>query len=202
MCHIESADSDEDGRSFSLQNLYLHKEIQDNRSEYLSAFYAIVVNWAKEGFPKGQTPFASFPEYAEIVGGMMMAANLGDCCQPFKSKYEVSGGGDLKAEAITELFRVCWEQLGNNEWVDKKAIYQCVRDMIRDGHEALHWFGPLYDTSNQAKFGRLVRTYKDRVVGGIRLLIDETDSNSTRHRFAFTKILIWILSMGLLVGLV
>ena len=53
----------------------------------------------------------------------MLAADLGDPCLPFKSAYDV--GGDLRTNAMTELFRVCHENLGD-AWAKKKQIYRCV----------------------------------------------------------------------------
>jgi hypothetical protein len=71
----------------------------------LSAIAALYRNWADKGFPPGQTPFTSYPKWAEVVGGVMVAAGLGDPCLPFEGEYK--GWGDLRTEAMTELFRVC-----------------------------------------------------------------------------------------------
>jgi hypothetical protein len=149
MRQIELAYFDENPNGRRFINKYLHKEIKNSRAEILSALNAIVVNWAKKGFPKGKTAFSSYPEWAEIVGGMMAAAELGDPCLPFKSGYEI--GGDLKTEAMTELFRVCHAAFGDNVWVEKPAIYKCVRNAAKD-NDALHWFGELgWDNSARTR---------------------------------------------------
>jgi hypothetical protein len=72
--------------------------------------------------------------WAEVVDGMMAAA-FRRLCLPFKSAYEV--GGDLKTEAMTELFRVCHAALGDNVWVEKPAICKCIRNSAKD-NDALH----------------------------------------------------------------
>jgi hypothetical protein len=183
MRQIELAYFDEDPNGRRFNNKYLHNEIKKNREETISALNAIVVNWANKGFPKGKTPFSSYPEWAEIVGGMMIAANLGDPCLPFKSTYEV--GGDLKLEAMGELFRLCHAAFGTHVWVEKEQIYKCVRKANAHGNEALHWFGDLWESSNQMKLGKALRAFKNRVLFGICLSVDESDSKSQRHRFRF-----------------
>ena len=110
MRQIELAYFDEDPNGRQFTNTYLHKQIKERRESIIAALNALVVNWAKEGFAKGKTPFTSYPEWSEIVGGIMAAAGLGNPCLPFKSSFDV--GGDLKTAAMTELFRVCHEKFG------------------------------------------------------------------------------------------
>ena len=185
MRQIELAYFEENPNGRRFTNKYLHKEIKNSRAEILSALNAIVVNWARKGFPKGKTAFSSYPEWAEIVGGMMAAAELGDPCLPFKSGYEI--GGDLKTEAMTELFRVCHAAFGGNVWVEKPAIYKCVRNAAKD-NDALHWFGELgWDNSARTRFGKALRAYKNRVLGGISLSIDESQAKSQQQQFQFNQ---------------
>ena len=75
----------------------------------------------------------------------MVAAGLGDPCLSFEGEYN-NVGGDRRTEAMTELFRVCRQQLPRDAWVLKKQIYECVHQMAQpgensDGNEALSYFG-------------------------------------------------------------
>ena len=53
----------------------------------------------------------------------------------------------------------------------------------------MHWFGEIYERNNKTKLGKALRTFNKRILGGIRLSIDETDSNTQRHKFQFKPIL-------------
>jgi DNA polymerase I-like protein with 3'-5' exonuclease and polymerase domains len=202
---IELAYFEEDPNARIFQNKFLHRSISENRARVLSAIAAIYRNWAAQGFPLSTTPFISYPEWAEIIGGVMLAADLGDPCLPFKGAYDV--GGDLKTEAMSELFKVCYQEF-KDSWVQKKKIYSCVHKNALDGkdcedgkdsedrkdsegNEPLRWFGPLEGTddarSNQTKLGLLLRTFKNCVLGGIRLSIDESTAKSQQHRYRFTR---------------
>ena len=127
---IELAFSDEDPNKRVFQSKRLHDEIKERRSEILSCVAALYRNWEEKGFPKGVTPFTSYPEWAEVVGGVMVAAGLGDPCLPFEGEYK-NVGGDCRTEAMTELFRVCRQQLPRDDWVLKKQIYECVHQMAQ-----------------------------------------------------------------------
>ena len=102
MRKIELAYFEEDPNTRVFKNKFLHQDIKENRGYILSAIASIYRNWADQGFPKGTTPFVSFPQWAEVVGGVMMAAGLGDPCLPFKGEYD-NVGGDKETSAMTEL---------------------------------------------------------------------------------------------------
>jgi hypothetical protein len=188
---IELAYFEEDPNSRVFQNKFLHRYLKENRWLVLSAVDGFYRNWADKGFPLCETPFISFPEWGQTVGGVMITAGLGDPCLPFKGAYDV--GGDLKTEAMTELFRVCYQELGDR-WVQKKEIYEAVhKEACGDnGSEALRWFGQLKETddsrSNQTRLGTLLRTFKNRILVGIQLSIDESSAKSQQHRYRFTKV--------------
>jgi hypothetical protein len=117
MRKIELAYFEEDPNTRHFLNKFLHRSINENRSLILSTIAALYENWALQGFPLGPTTFVSYPEWAEVIGGVMLAAGLGDPCLPFKSDYDT--GGDLKTAAMTELFRVCHEAF-SDAWIEKR----------------------------------------------------------------------------------
>ena len=86
MRQIELAFSEEDANNRRFESEFLHEEIKGRRAEILSAVAALYRNWAEKGFPKGPTPFTSYPEWAQVVGGVMAAAGLGDPCLPFEGR--------------------------------------------------------------------------------------------------------------------
>jgi hypothetical protein len=83
MRQIELAFPEEDANKRKFESARLHEEILERRSESLSAVAALYRNWAERGFPKGPTTFTSYLEWAEVVGGVMVAAGL----QKLKAAY-------------------------------------------------------------------------------------------------------------------
>jgi DNA polymerase-1 len=141
---------EEDPNSRIFPDPHLHRTVKKNRARILSAFAAIFKVWAKEGFPKGTTPFASFVEWAEIIGGVMLAngqymygafhplpvegieqskvarppEGWGDPCLPWNDEFAESVA-DKRTSAMSALFIVCRIQFGD-AWVKNKDIIACV----------------------------------------------------------------------------
>ncbi len=140
MRKIELAYFEEDPNSRTFADPFLHQTIKDNRSLVLSAISALYDNWCAKGFPQGKTRFTSFPKWAEIIGGVMTAAGLGDPCLPFQGKYD-DNGGDNKTSSMLELFKVC-NRAFKEEPIKKPQLYQCLQNEVAD-NELLSWFGHL-----------------------------------------------------------
>jgi DNA polymerase-1 len=196
MRKIELAYFEEDPNERKFKDKFLHRTVKENRSLVLSAVAALFNHWAAQGFPVGQTDFISYPHWAEVIGGVMVAAGLPDPCLPFKSAYDT--GGDLKTAAMAALFRLCFKCFGN-AWVSKKQIYQAIEkatadtgETVIDDVDALRWFGPLEDADesrkNQTKLGLDLRIFKNRILGGIKMTVDESATRTDRHRFRFQRI--------------
>jgi hypothetical protein len=99
---IELAYFEEDENSRTFPNPFLHETIAADRAVILSAIAAIYQHWADQEFPKGQTPFSSFPKWSEIIGGVMMAAGLGNPCLSFRGAFEI--GHDPENIALRALW--------------------------------------------------------------------------------------------------
>ena len=85
---IELAYFQEEANARKFRDPFLHQTIKEHRATFLSAIAAIFRHWAAEGFPKGPTVFTSFPKWAEVIGGVMLAAELGDPCLSFEGEYD------------------------------------------------------------------------------------------------------------------
>jgi hypothetical protein len=66
---IELAFYEEDPNARTFPDPHLHRTLKSKRAKILSAFAAIFKLWMQADFPNGLTPFASFVEWAEIIGG-------------------------------------------------------------------------------------------------------------------------------------
>ena len=186
---IELAFYEEDANSRVFDRPFLHKELLCNRTELLSALNAIIENWADRGFPPGETSFTSYPEWAETIGGIMLAAELGDPCQPFKGTFNV--GSDRKTEAMTELFRACYQRHAQ-KWITKEQIFEAVNEESENGNDGFDFFGPLFGAPAESKkartqLGHNLRAFKERWLDGIQLLIDESNKKTQHQKFGFFK---------------
>jgi DNA polymerase I-like protein with 3'-5' exonuclease and polymerase domains len=142
---------EEDPNSRTFPDPHLHETLKKNRTKILSAFAAIFKVWAKEGFPKGKTPFTSFVDWAEIIGGIMLAnrnymyaafdplpiegveqlkfarppESWGDPCLPWNDEFFAESVADRRTTAMSALFIVCRKDFGD-KWVKNKEIIACV----------------------------------------------------------------------------
>jgi hypothetical protein len=119
---IDLAFYEEDANSRVFPTEDLHGWVRGNRALLLSALYAIFAYWDKKGRPPG-TPFASYKRWGKVVGGAMLAAELGDPTQPHQDKSLLSG--DLQTEAMKALYGLAYEHYPER-WVPKKDIYTLV----------------------------------------------------------------------------
>jgi hypothetical protein len=91
MRKIELAYFEEDPNARVFKNRFLHQLVAEHRGLILSAIATLYHNWALKGFPAGPTAFVSYPRWAEVIGGIMVGAGLGDPCLPFTSNYDTRG---------------------------------------------------------------------------------------------------------------
>jgi DNA polymerase I-like protein with 3'-5' exonuclease and polymerase domains len=147
---ISMAFYEEDPNSRTFPNPHLHETLKKERTKILSAFAAVFKVWAKAGFPKGPTPFTSFVDWAEIIGGIMFAnrqymyaafdplpgdgtkqlkfarppEGWGDPCLPWNDEFAESVA-DRRSAAMSALFIVCRKDFGDT-WVKNKDIIDCI----------------------------------------------------------------------------
>ncbi len=82
---LELFEEDVNARVF--RSADLPQVVLKHRVYFISALLSLVADWDKKSRPSGPTPFASFPEWGRVVGGVLVSAGLGDPCLP-----EAGGG--------------------------------------------------------------------------------------------------------------
>jgi hypothetical protein len=178
-------DENENSRRFERSDLWGY--VKQNRSLILSAIHTLFQDWRDAGCPKGTTPFTSYPQWAEVVGGIMMHHGLGDPCLPH---VENTFGGDLKTRAMRSLFRVCFD-IDHDGWWSKKQIFNAITEEQADGNDDLAFFGDLAHEPEakraKTKTGIALTEFDGRVLGGIKMTIDSSNANTGRHLIRFHK---------------
>ena len=155
----------------------LHGLARQRRGVMLSALWAFVCCWDKAGRPNGPTPFASFPEWAKVVGGIMCACELGDPCLPDQRATKV--GGDETTGDMKDLFALAHDEFGE-EWVKKEQIYQLLEKC--EDLDLFSWFD-LSDQSGKTRFGKALHRFDKRILGDVVLAV-EGNKNTRRYKFS------------------
>lgn len=186
---------DEDPNRRKFKNPDLHCWCLENRSKILSCLYCFVKEWYKKGMPKGETPFASFPIWAKICGGIMNVCDLGDPCIIRKDVMAV--GGDEETSNMKKLYEVVYS-LKPNEALNVKQIQNIIRDIDVAGNHNdegnIQEDGYFADFdfeihSNKIKFGNLIGRFADRILSDIQMKrVSGMDVRASRRTFRFVKI--------------
>lgn len=171
------SDENPNGRRFARPDL--HAWVMQHRAEILSVIFALVQHWHKQGMPGGPTPFASFPEWSRVVGGVMAAAGLGDPCLPENNAAHV--GGDEETENMKILF-----QMGHERWGVKRVELKSIVELLSgdDAPQLFSWLD-LAERPGQTVLGKMLRRFVGRSLGAIVLRIH--GGGLRRPKFSFER---------------
>jgi hypothetical protein len=167
----------EDANSRIFKNPNLWGYVKENRSKILSCIYTLIKNWIDTGMKDGSKPFASFPEWAKVVGGIMEAASYGNPCLDDKAMINI--GGD---EETTNMKRLYETAIINNDgkWLNIVELHNII-----DNNIDLRDLFPIMSLGEKQQLGKQLKRFKGRILSNIKFDIDDT---STRHLFKFKKI--------------
>ena len=160
---------------------YRHPDIKGwvrrHRSELLSAVSALVSEWVRRGCPPGPSPFTSFPEWGQVVGGILHCAGLPDPCLPHEDSQS---SGDQSTKAMRDFFVLAFDHFGDRE-VPKKEFQEFVQQ-DEGVHELFDWID-FAVRRGQTSFGKLVVKFDKRELGGITFRLKQTSKNCATYRF-------------------
>ena len=151
--------------------------VRQHRADLLSAVATLVNEWVRQGRPPGPTPFTSFPEWGEVVGGILHCAGLPDPCLPHE---ESQSSGDQSTRAMREFFALALGRFGDRE-VLKKEFQEFVQQ-DESVQELFDWID-FTTRRGQTTFGKLIVKFDKRELGGITFLLKQTSKNYAVYRF-------------------
>jgi hypothetical protein len=172
----------EDANSREFEKPNLHQWVKENRGLILSALFSLVKNWVDKKCPKGTIPFASFPEWAEICGGIMEAAGYDNPCKPDK---EVIGLVDSETADMKKLFELCYKKYPET-WIKKTEIKAIIENQ-QDNENEIFSYLDFNDRGDATKFGRKLSKNIGRIYSDIRLILKDIKSQSAYQEFMFTR---------------
>jgi len=170
----------ENPNSRTFKHINLHEWVLENRENILSAIYTLIRIWDEKGRPKGTLPFASFPEWAEICGGVMESCNLGNPCVLYKRE---DVGGDDETKDMKTVFETMYETFGN-KYVLISDIVDKMIELKVDAFIEINF----HDAIKKRDFSRKITKYIGRELSGIRLVVESKDTQTKRRKHRFEKI--------------
>jgi Bifunctional DNA primase/polymerase, N-terminal len=177
------AEEDPNARKFETPNL--HEWVRQNRGEILSALYALIRNWIEKGSKPGTLSFTSFSEWAATVGGILENAQLGNPC--VKNDDIDSIGGDTETRDMKRLYELAYETWGD-QYISKKDLISKVTDENSPFNELFGWIEWSKDSAKaRMRFGRSLAKFRNRVLGGLRMDIDDHGMHAERNRYRWVK---------------
>lgn len=176
------AEEDPNDRQFTIPNL--HEWVEEHKDEVVSAMFTLVKNWFEKGKPPGTKPFASFPEWARVVGGIMESAGYLNPCNANDDMVGI--GGDTETRDMKRLFELCY-QTWPNTWIVKKKVFDAIETPDTEfstlfGH--LKW--GVAGSNARSRFAIILSRFVNRQLSGI-VLECNVQSNTTRNEYRWSK---------------
>lgn len=168
----------EDANKRKFSNPNLHLWVLNNRNTILSALYSLIRNWFDNDCPDGSYPFASFPEWSRVCGGIMETAGYENPCK--KDVKETGVSIDSETDEMKELFELCYLGRGDT-WIDKHDI----KMMIEQSN--IMTYMDWKNRSSQTKFGIKLNKFVGRILSDIRLIVQDKTIRSSRWKYKFSK---------------
>ena len=171
----------EDANDRHFDNPKLLIWVENNRSKILSTLYTLIRNWYEKECPKGSVLFASYPEWAEICGGIMEAAGYSNPCKKNTNSF-VGISVDKETDEMKKLFELCYEKYGN-KFITKKEIIKIID--LKD--EVIFGYLKFDDKSDQIKFGLKLNKSINRIYSDIRLIVEDRNVRTQKFKYMFSK---------------
>ncbi len=184
----------EDPNQREFRNPDLHGWIKEHRAEVLSALYAFVREWVNAGMPACSKPFASFPEWMKITGGILEHVGYGaPAMNENADNAEIAGDKDEKL--MRAFYTFCYNRWPE-QWVERSEIFSTIanKDLANEYHppedaeeifDTLNW--GVNERSAETRLGLLMKKFKNRILNGIQMQVDEDKNRASRSRYFFKK---------------
>lgn len=173
-------------------NPNLHGWVTENRGKILGTMFALVKRWYEKGMPDGETPFASFPNWAKICGGILITNGLGDPC---KTQGGFAIGGNTTDRDMKQLFELGYGLFKDKAFTKAEIAYELGRvggwietEEIFTEFPDLNSEKPERKSGDRAKFAKMFLKYIDRDFSNIRLVAVSNPNTADRNKmYKFVK---------------
>lgn len=176
----------EDANSRKFINPSLHTWIKANRPIVLSALYSLIRNWVDTGMKPGTIPFASFPDWARVCGGIMEAAGYESPCIPDKEMMALAVDNETKDMKV--LFELGYAKCNSLQvqshtggWITRNELIALIQD------EDVFSYYNFTSKSDLTSFGKKLSRFIGRYLSEIRLEVDNPDVRGSRQKYRFLR---------------
>ena len=175
----------EDPNARTFHNPDLHGWAKAHRSDILSALYTLIRHWVEAGCPRCSKPFASFPEWMAVVGGILECAGIG---VPQQNDVINAVGGDIETNDMRQLYAFMAERW-SGKWINKGDIISEITDPNSPIFGIFAYMGWQKDESRaKHRFAILLGKYAGRIMDGIRMEEDKPKLHANRAKYRFAAI--------------
>ena len=169
-------------RKFERPNLISY--VLNNRGLVLSAIYTLIKNWFDGGKPSFNSVFASFYEWANIVGGVMIYNELGDPCVKLEQDMV---SGDRESEDMKIVYETYYNIHGESPFTISE-IREFIMELETERELNLFSNIDLIERSGQTKFGKMFPIYVNRKFSNIELKINKKGKRASRTEYYFVLV--------------
>ncbi len=129
---------------------------------------------------EGSVPFASFPQWAKICGGIMESAGYDNPCE--QDRKEILGISlDNDTDEMKTLFEYMFEKF-EDKFVSKHDVIELIK-FENNLFNYIDW----NSKSDQTKFGIKLNKFVGRILSDIRLIVKDSTVRTSRWQYKFTK---------------
>ena len=168
-------------RVFNKPNL--HEWVLNNRGKLLSAFYSLVKNWFENESKPGSIPFSSYPEWSNIVGGIMESAGYENPCK--RDKNTELSINDPEKDYMKQIYEYFYK-LYPNKVITRKIMIDIIKDPLVDLDVFLYL--DFTQKSGQMKLSTIINSYNGRILSNIRFKIIDINIRGIRQEVIFERI--------------
>lgn len=154
------------------------RHLMQHHDRYLPALHTLVARWVHLGCPRSSKTFASYEDWAAVVGGILEAVGL-DAFLDNRDAVWSSALGDL---AHWDAFVEAWcREFGDNSVRASELVPLAVGMGVMD---ALSGEGP---HGTVTRLGKLLRRVRGMVFGAQRV-VGDWDAHSKSHRWRLSRV--------------
>ncbi len=153
--------------------------LMNKRPEILGALWSMVQNWDKLGRPGPSRSHSAFPEWAQIVGGIVEAAGY-DCA--FQTA-EIEAAGDVDGQDMRALVQAMGEDL-----LSERSFSQLVDLAVERGLFEQFVDGEGLNQKTRTAFSRMLVRYDKRLFGTGQLLRFRVEGKGRARKFKVERI--------------
>lgn len=103
----------------------IHPWLEVVRTDLALAIYVLVENWKRNGRPAGGVTMHSFDSWADVLGGILVAAGIEGFMTNQKAYLDMN---DEEGVSYGQLVELLWERFGDHTAFTAAQAYECLKD--------------------------------------------------------------------------